>query len=604
MRRWILISGNHYQFSQEAKNMKDQTHIIVIDDDPLIRLVVTMALQAVGITTSEAVSGEEGLQLFNEKGADAILLDVMMPDGMDGFVACEKFRSLTEGKYTPILMMTGLEDMESINHAFKAGATDFITKPINIPLLGHRVRYMLRASQTTLSLVESEQRLYRMAYFDNLTELPNRLFFKEHLQHMIALAQRQNLKLGVLFLDLDGFKRINDTLGHHLGDLVLQATGERLRNSIRASDTLVRTGAALDGLAIARLGGDEFTVLLSTIERNEDAATVAERIRLNLAQPLIFGDHELYTTTSIGITIYPDDGETAEELLKNADLAMYYAKRSGGNMYRYFSAKMSETALQRLTLENQLRKAIERGELDLHYQPQLDVVTGKFCGLEALLRWDSHELGQISPAEFIPLAEETGLIVGIGEWVLRKACQQAKKLQDQNIPFNRMAVNVSAIQFLHKGFSSLVKKILVETGLKPDVLELELTESVLINDEDIVLNVLQSLKKIGVQLAIDDFGTGYSSLSRLKSFPIDRLKIDQGFVRNIEQDSDNAAIVVAVIAMAEGMDMKVIAEGVETDGQLAFLKNKRCNEVQGYLLSKPLPSAQIEEFLMKQPRGD
>jgi diguanylate cyclase (GGDEF)-like protein len=604
MRRWILISGNHYQFSQEAKDMKDQTHIIVIDDDPLIRLVVTMALQAVGITTSEAVSGEEGLQLFNEKGADAILLDVMMPDGMDGFVACEKFRSLTEGKYTPILMMTGLEDMESINHAFKAGATDFITKPINIPLLGHRVRYMLRASQTTLSLVESEQRLYRMAYFDNLTELPNRLFFKEHLQHMIALAQRQNLKLGVLFLDLDGFKRINDTLGHHLGDLVLQATGERLRNSIRASDTLVRTGAALDGLAIARLGGDEFTVLLSTIERNEDAATVAERIRLNLAQPLIFGDHELYTTTSIGITIYPDDGETADELLKNADLAMYYAKRSGGNMYRYFSAKMSETALQRLTLENQLRKAIERGELDLHYQPQLDVVTGKFCGLEALLRWDSHELGQISPAEFIPLAEETGLIVGIGEWVLRKACQQAKKLQDQNIPFNRMAVNVSAIQFLHKGFSSLVKKILVETGLKPDVLELELTESVLINDEDIVLNVLQSLKKIGVQLAIDDFGTGYSSLSRLKSFPIDRLKIDQGFVRNIEQDSDNAAIVVAVIAMAEGMDMKVIAEGVETDGQLAFLKNKRCNEVQGYLLSKPLPSAQIEEFLMKQPRGD
>ena len=584
--------------------MKDQTHIIVIDDDPLIRLVVTMALQAVGITTSEAVSGEEGLQLFNEKGADAILLDVMMPDGMDGFATCAKFRSLPEGKYTPILMMTGLEDMESINHAFKAGATDFITKPINIPLLGHRVRYMLRASQTTLSLVESEQRLYRMAYFDSLTELPNRLFFKEHLQHMIALAQRQNLKLGVLFLDLDGFKRINDTLGHHLGDLVLQATGERLRNSIRASDTLVRTGAALDGLAIARLGGDEFTVLLSAIERNEDAATVAERIRLNLAQPLIFGDHELYTTTSIGITIYPDDGETAEELLKNADLAMYYAKRSGGNMYRYFSAKMSETALQRLTLENQLRKAIERGELDLHYQPQLDVVTGKFCGLEALLRWDSHELGRISPAEFIPLAEETGLIVSIGEWVLRKACQQAKKLQDQNIPFNRMAVNVSAIQFLHKGFSSLVTKILAETGLKPEVLELELTESVLINDEDIVLNVLQSLKKIGVQLAIDDFGTGYSSLSRLKSFPIDRLKIDQGFVRNIEQDSDNAAIVVAVIAMAEGMDMKVIAEGVETDGQLAFLKNKRCNEVQGYLLSKPLPSAQIEEFLMKQPHGD
>ena len=322
--------------------------------------------------------------------------------------------------------------------------------------------------------------------------------------------------------------------------------------------------------------------------------------RINLSQSLIFGDHELYTTASIGIAIYPDDGDTADELLKNADLAMYYAKRGGGNMYRYFSPKMSETALHRLTLENHLRKAIERGELDLYYQPQLDVATGEFCALEALLRWDSQELGRISPAEFIPLAEETGLIIGIGEWVLRKACRQAKNWRDQGVPLSRMAVNVSAMQFLHKGFSSLVTTILAETGLKPEMLELELTESALINDEDIVLGVLQSLKKIGVQLAIDDFGTGYSSLSRLKNFPIDRLKIDQAFVRNIEQDSDNAAIVVAVIAMAEGMDMKVIAEGVETDSQMAFLKNKRCNEIQGYLLSKPLPSAQVEEFLMQQ----
>jgi diguanylate cyclase (GGDEF)-like protein len=442
-----------------------------------------------------------------------------------------------------------------------------------------------------------------MAYFDSLTELPNRQFFKEHLQHMIALAQRQELKLGVLFLDLDGFKRINDTLGHHLGDLVLQATGERLRKSIRASDALTRTGTAQDCLSIARLGGDEFTVLLSTIERNEDAATVAERIRLNLAQPLIFGDHELYTTTSIGIAIYPDDGETAEELLKNADLAMYYAKRGGGNMYRYFTIKMSETALRRLNLENHLRKAIELDELELHYQPQLDVATGEFCGLEALIRWNCQELGRLSPAEFIPLAEETGLIVSIGEWVLRKACQQTKTWRDQGIPLSRIAVNVSAIQFLHKGFTSLVTTILAETGLEPEVLELELTESVLINDEDIVLGVLRSLKQIGVQLAIDDFGTGYSSLSRLKNFPIDRLKIDQGFVSNIEQDSENAAIVVAVIAMAEGMDMKVIAEGVETGGQLAFLKNKRCNEVQGYFLSKPLPPAQVEEFLLKRLHG-
>lgn len=584
--------------------MQDRSQIIIIDDDSLIRLVVAMALQAAGFTTSEAASGEEGLRLFNEKGADAVLLDVMMPDGMDGFETCAEFRKLPAGQHIPVLMMTGLEDMESINRAFEAGATDFITKPINIPLLGHRVRYMLRASHTTRRLAESERRLHRMAYFDSLTELPNRQFFLEHLQHMIALAQRQKLKLGVLFLDLDGFKRINDTLGHHLGDLVLQATADRLRKTIRASDALIRTSTTQDDISLARLGGDEFTILLSTIERNEDAATVAERIRINLAKSLIIGDHELYTSTSIGIGIYPDDGETAEELLKNADLAMYYAKRGGGNRYRYFTAKMSETALRRLNLENHLRKAIELDELELHYQPQLDILTGKFSGLEALIRWDCQELGWLAPTEFIPLAEETGLIIGLGEWVLRTACQQAKNWRDQGIPLSHMAVNVSAIQFLHKGFSSLVATILAETGLEPDVLELELTESVLINDEEIVLSVLRSLKQIGVQLAIDDFGTGYSSLSRLKNYPIDRLKIDQAFVSNLEQNSDNAAIVVAVIAMAKGMDMKVIAEGVETPVQLAFLTNKYCNEAQGYLLSKPLSSAQAEEFLTKQLHGN
>jgi diguanylate cyclase (GGDEF)-like protein len=560
-------------------------------------------LQAVGLATIEAESGEEGLRLFNEKGADAVLLDVMMPGGMNGFATCAEFRKQPYGQHIPVLMMTGLEDMESVNSAFEAGATDFITKPINIPLLGHRVRYMLRASHTTQRLVESERRLHRIAYFDQLTELPNRLFFQEHLQQMTALAQRQKLKLAVLFLDLDGFKRINDTLGHHFGDLVLQATSERLHKSIRSSDVLSRSNKTQDGISIARLGGDEFTVLLPAIERNEDAATVAERIRTNLTQSLTFGDHQLYTTASIGIAIYPEDGETAEDLLKNADLAMYYAKRCGGNRYRYFSTKMSETALHRLNLENHLRKAIERDELELHYQPQLDIATGKFCSVEALLRWDSQGLGWLSPAEFIPLAEETGLIVGIGEWVLRRACHQAKSWRDQDIPLSRMAVNVSAMQFLHKGFSSLVATILAETGLEPDALELELTESALINDEDSVLSVLQSLKQIGVQLAIDDFGTGYSSLSRLKNFPIDRLKIDQSFVRDIEQNSDNAAIVVAVIAMAEGMNMKVIAEGVETDGQMTFLKNKHCDEIQGYLLSKPLSSAQAEEFLMKRLHG-
>lgn len=579
---------------------QDQYHILIIDDDPLIRLLVATALQAVGLQTTEAASGEEGLKQFIERGADAVMLDVMMPDGMDGFVTCAEFRNLPNGQHIPVLMMTGLEDMESINRAYEAGATDFITKPINIPLLGHRVRYMLRASHTTKRLVESERRLHRMAYFDNLTELPNRQFFREHLQGMITLAHRQKLKLAVLFLDLDGFKRINDTLGHHLGDRILQATSERLRKSLRADDTLIRRGSTQNGNSLARQGGDEFTVLLPMLEHNEDAAIIAERMLENMAQSLILGDHEIYTTISIGIAIFPDDGETAEELLKNADLAMYYAKRDGGNLYRYFSAAMTEAALRRLTLENHLRKAGGRDELVLYFQPQLDVAIGKFCGAEALIRWDSQELGRISPVEFIPLAEETGLIISIGEWVLRQACSQAKAWINKGIPFSRMAVNVSAMQFLHKGFSSLVSSILAETGLEPHVLELELTESALISDEDGVLDVLLSLKRIGVQLAIDDFGTGYSSLSRLKNFPIDRLKIDQSFVRDIELNADNAAIAAAVLAMAESMGMKVTAEGVETEVQLAFLIKKGCHELQGYLLSKPLPSAQAEAFLMQE----
>ncbi|MFA5982653.1 MAG: EAL domain-containing protein [Methylococcaceae bacterium] len=580
--------------------MQLNSYVLVIDDDPLIRLIASKALQAVGLGVYEASSGEQGLALFSTNSVNAVILDVLMPGGMDGYSTCKQLRQLSEGQHLPILMMTGLEDFESINRAYEAGATDFITKPINVALLGHRIRYMLRASQTTQKLMDSEQRLHRMAYFDALTELPNRHFFRENLQQMIALAKRKNLKLGVLFLDLDGFKRINDTLGHHFGDLVLQATGERLRNSIRDSDLLSPRQYINNDQILARLGGDEFTVLLSMIERNEDAAAIAERIRINLGQALSFDQHELVTTTSIGIAIYPDDGESAEELLKNADLAMYYAKRGGGNMYCYFSMEMTKIALRRLTLENQLRKAIERNELALFYQPQFDIDESKFNGLEALLRWNNHELGAIAPTEFIPLAEDTGLIVSIGEWVLKEACSQAKKWLNKGIQINRIAVNVSANQFLHHNFSQFVAKVLAETGLPAHILELELTESTLINEEHIVLTVLQSLKKIGVQLAIDDFGTGYSSLSRLKHFPIDRLKIDQVFIRNLEHDADNGAIATAVIAMAESMAMKVTAEGVETDCQLAFLKHKRCNEVQGYFLSKPLPAHLMEDFFNNQ----
>jgi diguanylate cyclase len=580
--------------------MQQYSLVIVIDDDPMIRLLVGKALQAVGLSVLEAASGEEGLRVFNENGADAVLLDVMMPSGMDGYATCAALRSHETGQHIPVLMMTGREDLESINQAYEVGATDFITKPINIPLLGHRVRYMLRASHTTRQLSESQRSLHRLAYFDSLTELPNRQFFREHLQRMISLAQRQHFKMAVLFLDLDGFKNINDTLGHHIGDMVLKTTGERLRNSIRASDMFTRTGTTEEGVSLARLGGDEFTVILSVIERSEDAASVAERIRVSLNQPFSYDQHEIFTTTSIGIAIFPDDGDTAEELLKNADISMYHSKHGGGNQYSYFSPNMTEKALRRLALEKHLRKAIERDELELYYQPLFDVSLGRFNAMEALLRWNNCELGWISPAEFIPLAEDTGLIISIGELVLRKACNQLQIWQSMGLSIKRIAVNVSAIQFLHKGFSVLLAHVLADTKINPANLELELTESTLINDETSVLSVLQTLNHIGVQLGIDDFGTGYSSLSRLKNFPIDRLKIDQVFVQNLEHDASCRAIVTAIIAMAKSMNMEVTAEGVETEAQLNHLKQTGCNEFQGYFLSRPLSSAQAEAFFVKQ----
>lgn len=581
--------------------MHDLNHILIIDDDPIVRLLAAQALRAPDLKTTVAKNGEQGLSIFQESGADAILLDVMMPGKYDGFDVCNVVRKTPAGKHTPILMMTGLEDLESINRAFESGATDFITKPINFALLIHRVRYMLRSADTTLRLLDSEKKLHRMAYFDSLTQLPNRVFFREHLQYMIALSRRQQSKLGILYLDLDSFKRINDTLGHHLGDLVLQETGCRLRKSLRASDVLIRTGSTEEGASLARLGGDEFTVLLSRIGRNEDAAMVAERIRETVSQLYKFDGHELYTTTSIGIAIYPEDGETADELIKNADMAMYYSKRAGGNTYQYFSSAMTEAALRRLSLENHLRKAIELHEFSLHYQPIFNFDSKKFSGVEALLRWNCRELGQIPPIEFIPLAEETGLIGNIGQWVLQEACFQAKIWQNKGLPISRLAVNVSGIQLINKGFVTQVEQALAHSGLLPHILELELTETALISDDSYVLEQLINLKKIGVHLAIDDFGMGYSSLSRLKRFPIDRLKIDRSFIGDIENADENGAIATAVISMAESMNMKVTAEGVETERQLRFLQNKGCSEAQGYYLSMPLSSAQVEVLIGKSP---
>jgi diguanylate cyclase (GGDEF)-like protein len=421
----------------------------------------------------------------------------------------------------------------------------------------------------------SEEKIRQLAYFDSVTALPNRESFKELLDSAIALARRHQRRLAVLFLDLDDFKRVNDTLGHAVGDMLLQAVGERLLTSVRASDSV----------HVARLGGDEFTIMLTEIHPGEDAARVARRIIDTLTKPFVLNGHQAF------------NGEDTDTLLKHADLAMYSAKRCAKNLYHFFDKSFNEAALERLTLDNLLRKALERDEFYLNYQPQLNLIDGHIKGIEALLRWHNPELGIVSPTTFIPLAEDNGQIVSIGEWVLRTACGQMKSWRDAAIPLSRLAVNISVVQFVRPEFPDLVASALQDTGIEPALLELEITESLLAKDVDAALRTLHVLKDIGVQLSIDDFGTGYSSLSQLKQFPVDRLKIDQSFVRNITKDPNDAAIVKAVIGMASNMNLSVCAEGVETEAQMRYLASEQCDEMQGYFLSRPVPADELEPLL-------
>jgi diguanylate cyclase (GGDEF)-like protein/PAS domain S-box-containing protein len=433
-------------------------------------------------------------------------------------------------------------------------------------------------------LQENEVRLNYLVYHDALTELPNRVLFNDRLQQALGTARRQSGQVAILFLDLDRFKNINDSLGHEIGDKVLMEVAKRLRYWARESDT------------VARLGGDEFLLILEDIHDVTYVAMFANKILGILAQPVAVENHELYVTGSLGISLFPADGVTGDTLLKAADAAMYKAKGEGKNTYQFYTPDMNARAHELLLLEGDLRKALEFEQLVLHYQPQFELDGGELVGMEALVRWRHPRRGLVSPGDFIPLAEETGLIVPLGEWVLRQACLQNRAWQQQGLPQVRMAVNISARQFRQPDFVDQVDRILSETGLAPDCLELEITESVVMEDFSEAIMTLTDLKVRGIHLSIDDFGTGYSSLSYLKRFPISKLKIDQDFVRDVTVDANDAAIAASVIALAQSMNLEVIAEGVETEAQLDFLLEKGCRQGQGFLLGRPLPAGQAEHF--------
>jgi diguanylate cyclase (GGDEF)-like protein len=524
-----------------------------------------------------------------------VFLDMRMPPGADGVWAAGRIREMDPA--VEIVVCTAYSDADPAQIGALVPPEEKISY-LQKPFHPHEIRQM------TISLASkwrAEHRIVKLAYFDTLTGLPNREQSRNQLQTSIAAAAARGAKLAVLYLDLDNFKRVNDTLGHAVGDELLCVIAERLRGALRRFDI---DGSHGEGRAeganhIARLGGDEFIVILPQLGGCVDVDVVAGGLINCLQTPVNLSMHSLVVTPSIGIALYPADGTDVDTLLRNADLAMYFSKHSSPGNFAYFDAAMNATALYRFRVEANLRGALERGEFALHYQPQFNVGNGSLVGMEALLRWTNAELGPVSPVDFISIAEETGLIYAIGEWVLRCACRQARAWADEGLPRIRMAVNVSGRQFMLKDFRETVAKILAETGMDPNYLELEITESVVMKDEAWAEQALADLKALGVSLAIDDFGTGYSSFGRLRRFAVDRLKIDRSFVTSLLECSDDRAIAAAIIAMSRSLRINVTAEGVENLPQLMFLQEHHCQEAQGFLFSRALPSAEAHGLLCR-----
>ncbi len=687
-------------------DVKPSRSVLVADDDPTTRFLLTAMIADAGFSIIEAADGESAVKKFSASRPDLVLLDVEMPI-MDGYSACAEIRSQLDGRDVPIVMVTAHEDTASIDEAYEAGATDFIVKPINWPLLKHRLRYVMRGSDTyaALKAKESENRallegipdlililseegtivrvlnskvsigdgaaeelvgcnvrdvlpesaadralmcihstistgqqhtlefttkradgttcdyesrfvahrdgrvlcvvrdvserklaeakIHRLAYYDTLTGLPNRQMFIKHLKHAITESKRDGTRFATLYIDLDRFKRVNDTLGHSVGDFVLKRVAERLLKCARRGSADVRRRCG----ELGRLGGDEFVLLLTDINNDAEAMAVGQRIRKVLAEPIFHEDREFVVTPSIGISIYPKDGEDILSLLKNADSAMYEAKASGRNGCQAYLTSMNALGIERLDLETELRHAIKNDELEVYYQPKFNCRDLSIVGAEALVRWFHPERGAIPTETFIGVAEESRLIADLDHWVATEVGRQLAVWQRAGLPTVPVAINLSGHEFCHGDPSAALAPIVEGNGLVPGSLELEITENVLMQDVRSAGHAIRDLKDCGFSLAVDDFGTGYSSLNYLNRFPLDVLKIDRSFISELGSDTSNDAICEAIISMAHDLGLRVIGEGVENHAQLAFLRSHGCDQVQGFLLARPLSSASFAELL-------
>ena len=592
--------------STNQNHTTPRAKILVCDDDQNVRLLTRQCLEADDMDVVEAADGIEAIDVFISERPDLVFLDVEMP-GMTGLEVCQRIRKMPQGESIPIMIVTGSDDRKSIDQGFEAGATQYKTKPVNWSLLGRDVQYMLRASNAFNALKRQEDRLRYLAYYDPLTSLPNRRSFNEQLNRILKRSQRHNTNAALLFIDLDHFKRINDSIGHARGDRLLVEIAKRLTLELREDDAInyFTLNSAEEGevesdtgTEIARLGGDEFTVVLSDVERPSDIEIVAKRILNSLSEPIALQSHNPVVTPSIGIAIFPQDGTDPDTLVRNADTAMYVAKAEGRACFRFYDEAMNARAVEQLKMEEELRHAMRNDELELRYQPQVDTRTGSVVSMEALVRWKHPVRGMVSPVEFIPVAESTGQIIELGEWVMGEVARHCTHWDSLGLKDFRVGINISPLQFNQKNLPEWIESFLRDSGLPANRLELELTESAIMNDAETNIAKLAELKSMGLELAVDDFGTGYSSLSYLKRFPIDTLKIDQSFVADLDSP-DGAAIVDAILALSKTLNLRSIAEGIEDTHQLAYLVNKGCDLLQGYYFARPIYPEEVPDMLMQ-----
>ena len=554
--------------------------VLIADDDPVSRRALESRLTRWGYEVVVTSNGKEALDvLLTEDSPQIAILDWMMPE-MDGIEVCRKIRKQKKDHYIYILLLTAKGQKEDIIKGLDSGADDYIIKPFNSSELESRIRAGKR-------IVELNEQLHHQALYDSLTNLPNRALFIKRLKRVVTRpTQHENYQFAVLFIDIDRLKVINDSLGHERGDQLIIEVARRLEKCMRSSDTA------------ARFGGDEFAILLDDINDASDATRIADRIQEELSLPLTLGGHEICTTASIGIALSSTGYSMADDLLRDADSAMYHAKSMGKARYKIFDSNIHVDTMKNLQLETDLWRAVENMEFLVHYQPIVSVTSGEIKGAEALLRWNHPQNGVLPPDEFIPLAEETGLISSMGEWLLRTACTQNRAWQDAGYKNLQIDVNFSSRQLRQENLPELIENVLEETGLAAQSLNIGITESIAMESQSI--KILNKLTAMGIETSIDDFGTGYSSLGSLKRFPITAIKIDESFIKDIMIDSDVEAIIKAIIAMAHSLKIKIIAEGVETEEQLVFLRSQQCDEMQGYLYSPPVSEEEFTKLLKKR----